>query len=276
MKTWGKTIPQKVVSDAAATSVQLITGGNRVASGTLVWTNVVLCAHHTIANQKATALQVLLGYEYSAATAPGGHADEYSKKPADFLAGTPLATTPQARVVEVLEDQIGLDFAFLRIEWTTITTRASGLRTVSLPRRPDFPVPSNKVKQNDEVVVVGHPWTDGVSMGEVTQASAGIVTKADGPFPGTTSGIEFTYSTIIGRTGFSGAGVFNKDGHIVGVYKGSDPGLGVAFLNLGLAAASYDVAAKRPTSNRLRQWLGGGRPLMDHETKEDNLVLTGP
>jgi Trypsin-like peptidase domain len=157
-----------------------------------------------------------------------------------------------------------------------VKTSGSGLRIVSLPRRPDFPSPSSKVAKNDEVVVVGHPWTDAAVMGGVTQASVGLVTKPDGPFPGTKSGIEFTYSTMMGRTGFSGAGVFNRSGEIVGVYQGSDPTLGVSFVNLGMTAQAFNVMGMRPVSNRLRQWLGGGKPLMDHEKKEDNLVLTGP
>jgi hypothetical protein len=273
LKTWGKTLPHKMISDAATTSVQLIVGGKRVASGTLIWNNVVLCCFHTIANQTATDFEILLGYEFSAATAPGGHADEYTKNPADYLAGTPLATTAQAKVAELLEQQMDLDLAFLRIVWTNVKEESSGMKTVKLPRRPDFPVPSGNVKQGDEVVAVGHPWTDAATMGEVSQGTAGVVSKVDGPKPGTTSGIEFTYSSMMGRTGFSGAGVFNKAGEIVGVYQGRDPSLGVAFVNLSLAAASFNVSSMKPTSPRLRQWLGGGSPLMRGEKTEDVILI---
>lgn len=128
LKTWGKTIPRAVVLEAASSSVQLVVGGKRVASGTLVWNNVVLSAYHPFATQTATDFEVLLAYEYDSSTAPGGHAEDHYKNPLAFLTGTPLATTPQAKVVEMLEQDLTLDFAFLRIEWKSVTTRVPGFR----------------------------------------------------------------------------------------------------------------------------------------------------
>lgn len=283
--TWGSDFPAAMVKQISSSSVVLVIGGNRLASGTLIWSNVVLAAGHSFQKIEATSVEVLIGYEIPARVALNGDVDEHSVgNPLvplpRWTKGAPTDITPQAKVVQVLQHIMYYDLMFVRIEWNDVVQRASGLRAVALPRAPIIPRPGRL--NGKQIAVVGHPW-DTSTQAEPTQVLASPVTLADGPDPmAIEPGSGFSYYSGEFHGGFSGGGAFNSRGELVGVIKGGRGynsarlPQGSAFANLATAAADLKrVMPFGPAYPRLRQWLGGGPPLMDGEPT-DNVIVAGP
>jgi hypothetical protein len=123
----------------------------------------------------------------------------------------------------------------LAIEWKS-TTIQYGTKLVTLPTTPIHPKPGKSL--SPELLLVGH-GEDGLHNGLPTQASAGKLGVEAGPEPMTLQGAEYGYASFGAVNGFSGGGVFNATGDIVGVFTGTrgvkDPKTGAqgpAFLNL--------------------------------------------
>lgn len=282
LSQWGKTFPAELVKTCSSSAVSLVgkdpdSGSIRhIASGTLVWNNVVLCASHSLNTVNATEVEIQLFFECDASTSPPGHASDKRKNSSAWTSCTITAANPQAKVVEVLENHSRLDFAFLRIEWYKVK-KTNGQETVSLPEVPDIPNLGRLSKgKGDEVLLVGHPWGAN-SVSEPKQASAGIVSVAGAPHPKESTGNTFSYASFAAGTGMSGGGVFNKSGEIIGLLQGvrykaheKTGASGNAFLNLATVANTTKTNQQGKSayeSPRIRQWYGGGPPLFKHETK---------
>src|SRR4029077_10050637 len=173
-----------------------------------------------------------------------------------------FAEIPQARVSGVLEDgdNLGLDYALLSIEWSSVVPAPVG---VKIPR------PGRKL--SSELLVIAHP------AGQPTQASAGKLLIEQGPHPDPSSeeyskSREYSYANFHSEDGSSGGGVFNENSEIVGVLAGGrklrSPDREIGFVNLwavvwrstdsGIASRRF----RRSASERLQKWFGGGPPLL--------------
>lgn len=284
---FGSKFPQKTVASAASSSVVLVIdddGVKRPASGTLIWPNVVLCAAHSLAKYSkaeiVSKVQIMVGYEYKSGTAPAGDYSQYSKQTSDWEQGTLLATQPQAKVVSVLEigDGGDIDYALLAIEWTN-TTKGWGEHIVTLPRNVDIPKPGTSMSA--ELLVVGHPWGANF-MGQATQASVGTLVAQMAPHPETQAGTEYGYASFTALSGFSGGGVFNDKGQLVGVLHGaryvkSKPNqpTGPCFLDLGRAALVLSKTSKTShKTDRIPQWLAGNGPLLSGDPNQKVVFKT--
>jgi hypothetical protein len=261
LKTFGTRFPQKKVFDLASSSVQLVSGGTRLASGTLIDPTVVLCAAHTLETISLKNLEILMCFECSAKTAPPGEFVQYRNKAA-WIQCSKLDTTPQAKVIQQLESGTadGLDYALLSIEWkNAVPASVADLYVVKLPRVPEIPQPSRTL--TSELLLVGHPQGSS-QQGEPTQASAGRLTRQQGPHPNTLTGDAYGYASFGASVGFSGGGVFNTKGKIVGVLKGvrayhTPTGIGgMAFVDLG-RVADLTHPSKDPKRGRISRWLQG-------------------
>ena len=302
--TFGSKFTPAKVKELASSSVQLVTVKDsvqqRFASGTLISPSVVLCADHSLNGLQAKDIEILVFYECDAKTAPPPPAINPTKNPmapppkgqsttTGVTSCTSLATVPQGKVVKVLEhgDPDGLDYALLAIEWKSATESDGGVKIVKLPRIPTLPKPG--ITMSTELLMIGHPLsTDSKNpQGEPTQVSPGTLTKQGGPNPLNLLGNAYTYATFFPRTGFSGGGVFNDKGELVGVFKGSrqikdekSGAYGPCFLDLGRAkdnAATRTIAGQtrtRPTCERLRRWFADALPLLDGDPKQNVVFRT--
>ncbi len=284
LQKFGSMFPQKKVATIASSSVLLVLngeGGARyLASGTLIAPGVVLCADHTLSTlgprEIVEKMQVLMLYEYASGNAPPGDAFQYRDGDAAWETGKLVESKPQGRVVQVLERGVDhLDYALLAVKWLNTTT-SHGYNVVKLPRPVQIPLPSTQLSR--EVLLVGHPW-NGKQQGQATHASAGAVTAMFArDFQG--KGNEYSYATISSTYGFSGGGVFNTDGGIVGVLKGvpsqADPKMrswGSAFLDLG-ASIRYLDRNYPSRVFRLRNWVKDrGAPFLPSDGVEEVFVL---
>jgi len=287
MTTWGSDFPAAMVKQISSSSGLLIVGSTRMASGTLIWSNVLLAAGHSFKGIEPTSVEVMFGYQLPAGTAPNGDVDDNSggspwRPLPRWTAGAPTVT-PQAKVAEILEHDLDLDIVFARLEWKDVVVRSSGVRIVALPRPPVIPRPG--LLNGKQIAAVGHPWDTSIQA-EPTQVMASAVRYANGPHHLAASGAGFTYYEGEWRGGWSGGGVFNTRGEVIGVALGgrgpeSGPGrkpyFGTACANLGAAASAMKRGQVRfePSYPRIRQWLGGGSPLMQGE-QTDNVIVTGP
>src|ERR1700726_577604 len=154
---FGEKFPADLIFHLASSSVQLVHSKvGRLASGTLIWPNVVLCAGHTLGEPggthvEPTDLEVMLFYECDSKTAPGPGTS--------FTTCTTLASEPQAKVTKLLENGLDsennpLDFALLSIEWLHAEDQG-GKRIVKLPRSLSIPVPFGRI--TSDIVAIGHP-----------------------------------------------------------------------------------------------------------------------
>lgn len=271
LRTFGTKFPLATVQKLASCSIQLSTNNvnnpsapdMRVASGVLLTSQVAIFASHSI-NQGIGTLKVLMDFECDTATAPPGMKSQYGGSP--WPACTTLASSSQAVEVKTLEqsDSSEFDYAIVLIKWNTV----SSANTVSLPRKPDFPKAAFVF--TDEMLLIGHP-DDSSNQGEPTQGCAFKVINTKGPNPQTGKGDEFGYGefNFSNGSGFSGGGVFNDRGELVGLLKGS-PGNTIsglkpnnfAFLNLGLAEGK---TRNDPRRGRLTRWFTTGDPLKPGE-----------
>jgi len=282
LKRFGTKFSQARVADLASSSVQLIstdeTGANvKLASGTLIHPNVVLCAAHSIASA-GSKIEILMYFECNAKTAPPGAARQYGSNFGKWTTCTREATKPQAEEVKTLEkgNSGGLDYALLSIRWKKMQ-KVDSTNVVELPRIPTLPRPSATL--SEELLVAGHYWTPGkAKSGEPTQASAGELLRADGPNPQSSKGQDYAYADFAAREGLSGGGVFNESGRIVGVLKGAGK---VKFNHRG-----REVELKKPcflnlsrvpvhdgdTPSRISTWLSTGIVLRRGD-RDDNVVF---
>jgi len=262
--------------------VVLVQRGNppkRFASGTLVGRDIVLCAAHSLANLTPTTLEILLCFECDQNTAPSGRRGQYLpggiKVPREdrldkWKSCSLISTDPQAKVVQVLEQghQSDIDYALLRIEWKShlVSTRedALGVRFVTLPRKVFIPEPSRRF--TDELLLIGYPHrSSGPIEGEPAQAVAGEKIEEKGPHPGG-GGEDYGYAQFMRmEAGWSGGGVFNEQGRIIGVLKGKDLKDRTAFLNLSQAAEKTIVPNNPDAGGRLNSWLNAA-----HEPRHSN------
>lgn len=271
LKTWGTAFPWKMVQQTSSSSVTLVTGGRRLASGTLVWSNVVLCAAHTLENQDEKSFSVWLHHECDAKTAQGGHRGKRADPKRGWADCALFADKPQAKVVQILELDQQIDYAFVRITWNDVVESSSGTQSVKFKRV--LHIPNAGRELGKEVLLVGHPQDEEQGQCEPAQASAGTIKVERGPHLFTLRGAEYSYANFSAAFGMSGGGVFNTRGEIVGMLLGSRPSsatppTGPAFLNLAAVAGLDRTNAQGkpvPASLRIRQWMGGAPPLMANE-----------
>lgn len=269
IRTFGTKFPLALVQKIASSCITLVgddTFSNppipnkKIASGVLIAPEVALFAAHSINTIGASGVKVLMGFECDAATAPPGMFFQYR---GNWPSCTPLATATQAVGVKTLEsgNSNEFDYEMVLIKWN------SG-PPVKLPRIPDFPKPGFVF--SDEMLLVGHPDDPKTIQGQETQACAFKLVKTRGPNPSNvgdpiTDDVygygEFGFTR---GDGFSGGGVFNDKGEIVGLLKGNGVGVpgmnpnNFCFLNLGLAAGKMQ---NDPRRGRLRLWFDGKSPL---------------
>lgn len=256
---FGSKFPKAMIRELASSSVQLVTRdeSKRIASGTLIWPTVVLCAAHSVENLHIDDIEILMFFECDERSAPSGVRKDNNVQPC-----SPLASDAQARVARILETggADDLDYALLAIEWKRAREQ-HGAHVVDLPRIVTIPRPSHRLSK--ELVLIGHPE------GQPTQAAVGYLVRQAGPNPHTLRGTEYSYATFAATPGFSGGGVFNDRGEIVGVLRGPrryDPNTGVggmAFLDLGRSAQLIRLAKygfMRPCE-RIWSWLADQSPL---------------
>ncbi len=229
-------------------------------------------------------MEFLLFYECNAKTSPAAGAT--------YGACTPLETTPQARVDKELENgnMMGLDYALIAIDWIGGTTLPGPSGTPA--RRIKFPRAVSRARPaydyGGELVAIGHP-ADRALQGEPTQAAAGTLLSSGEPHPMGKSGFvaggkskEYSHVDIKFRDGASGGGIYNEEGHIIGIVTGGHTVDGVwtnSFLNLSLVAGKIvkDSAGSHPASTRIRQWFrGGGSPLLPGDPQPSPSVSFDP
>ena len=166
-------------------------------------------------NQGISKIKVLVDFECDKATAPPGMRFQH---PSGWPSCTALATAAQAVEIKTLESSQSdeFDYAIVLIKWNSV----SAANTVQLPRTPVLPKPSFIF--TDEMLLIGHP-DDSKGQGEETQGCAFKVVKTNGPNPQNGQGDAFGYGDFgFSRgDGFSGGGVFNDKGELVGLLKGS-------------------------------------------------------
>jgi hypothetical protein len=269
IKTFGTKFSQKKVVELASSSVQLVgkhavtSKVTRLASGVLIAPEVVLCDLHSLTSFKAGGTEILMFFECDAKTAPPGAFFQYVRTKRSWPSCTELDRKPQAVEVKTLE--VGkvdtVDYALLLIKWNDINAGV-----VTLPRIPVMPNPGQEF--SSEMLLIGHPQ-DSQDQGEPTQACAFRLLRERGPNPTTGDGVSYGYGefNFTKGEGFSGGGVFNDKGQLVGLLKGSpgdtlrDKGIlanHFAFLNLHLAAQRTE---NDPTRGRLALWFKTGNPL---------------
>jgi len=271
LTTFGTKFPLATVQRLASCSIQLVNSNFlnpgqpdlRVASGVLIAPEVALFAAHSVSQGfSAQGIRVLMDFECDTATAPPGMRSQYS---AAWPTCTSLATASQAVEVKTLEidSSVGLDYAMVLIKWNS----ASASNQVKLPRIPIMPKPGFFF--SNELLLIGHP-DDSSKQGEPTQACAFKLVQAKGPNPQnvTDANNPDTYGYgefgFAAGDGFSGGGVFNELGELIGLLKGNGvgvPGMNAnnfAFLNLGLAAGK---TMNDPRRGRLIKWFSSGDPL---------------
>jgi hypothetical protein len=276
---FGTMFPQKLVLTLASSSVQSLLhdggtdGGTSrlLASGTLIEDagefGVVLSAAHTIATITPLDLEIMLLYECDAKSAPSGTEDQYFTASSTSSHNTqwdkpctPVAVVPQGKVVNVLEQghSSDIDYALLLILWNdAYLTNFYGTKVATFPRAVDPPRPGTTISQ--ELIMIGHPD------GSPTLGMTGKLLKQMGPHPDSGQGQDYGYVSfqdLKNVGGFSGSGVFNNAGDIVGVFKGTaGPNVPTdligkpAFLDLG-------QAAKAKGTDRLKQWFQGQSSLI--------------
>jgi hypothetical protein len=290
LTNFGTRFSQRVVSNLATSSVQLVMAEpqspkGRLASGTLIALDysppagtglgaagIVLCAAHSIAKYAPPQMTILMSYELDAKTAPPGYYEK-DKNRSGWVSGNALATTPQGKVLKIIKrgDELGLDYALLFVGWDAamVTTDGAGNKALSLPRPPILPPPGRTL--TSELLLVGHPWHDPYDSGP-TQATTGGRVVEDGPNPASGQGNEYGYASFQQEGGFSGGGVFNENGELVGVLKGTSANnqpTGVGFVNLGRGVDAFPK-----DHDLLRSWLTNpGAPLIQ---PGDYYVLAKP
>jgi hypothetical protein len=266
---FGTKFPLAMVQRLASCCIQLtspnfMNPGNpdlRVASGVLIAPEVALFAGHSLTQGMAVGqAKMILDYECDTATAPPGM--RYQYYPGAWPACTSLATVAQAVEVKTLEfsDKTEYDYGMLLIKWSSV----SASNTVHLPRVPVFPKLSPS--HSDEMILIGHP-DDSSGQGEPSQACAFKLVKQRGPNPYNNQGDWFSYGDFgfSVATGFSGGGVFNDAGDLVGLMSGT-PGNIIAGLNPNNLAFNYLALVAGRTMNdprrgRLLLWQTKGDPL---------------
>ena len=283
IRKFGNKFAQTLVEELASSSVALVQKGSppkRFASGTLVDTDIVLCAEHsltTLSTDEVMALEILLCFECSDQTAPPGARYQYRTMTAKWRTCTLLDTQPQATVVQILEKGSAgdLDYALLRIEWKShlISTHPDfqGVKLVKLPRKVSIPKPSRKF--SNELLVIGYPWHT-AWQGEPAQGIVGTKIREKGPHI-LGGGDDYGYVRWLGAKvgGWSGGGVFNEAGEIIGVLKGQNQKGEIAFLNLDQAADETDVLADG-LPGRLGRWFLFGRPKRTNDPGDVYMLIT--
>jgi hypothetical protein len=201
---------------------------------------------------------MILDFECDDKTAPPGMSFQYQGN--TFPSCTIRATAHQAVDVKVLESSNSseFDYSMVLIKWN------GNPNPIQLPRKPSLPKPGFVF--TNELLLVGHPDGSG-GQGEPTQGCAFKLVKTGGPNPQTGQGDSFCYGefTFSSGSGFSGGGVFNENGELVGLLKGS-PGNTIsglkpnnfAFLNLGNCEGK---TRNDPRRGRLTNWFNTGNPL---------------
>lgn len=269
LKTFGTKFPIALVQKIASSCITLVgddtlsnppVTNKKIASGVLIAPEVALFAAHSINTIGAKGVKVLMGFECDAATAPPGM---FFQHRSGWPSCTPLATASQAVGVKTLESGTSgeFDYEMVLIKWNSASP-------VKLPRLPDFARPGFVF--SNEMLMIGHPDNLTTVQGEETQACAFKLVKTNGPNPQNigdpiTDDVygygEFGFTR---GDGFSGGGIFNDQGEVVGLLKGSGTGVtgmnpnNFCFLNLGLAAGKMQ---NDPRRGRLRLWFDGKDPL---------------
>jgi len=282
-----------MVRDLASSSVQLVVRkerianselppvpNQRIASGTLIWPNIVLCAAHTLENFQDMKVdiekdvEILMFFECTAQTSPAGNLRcTFDKWPKCNV----LATDPQAKVTKLLElgNTNEMDYGLLEIDWKSRDLIAgTNTQVVTLPRIPMIPRPGRRL--STQLVLIGHPW-DTSSEGEPTQATVGNLNRQWGPNPYTEKGQEYGYASFCAFRGFSGGGIFNDAGELVGILSGEPKNYsplfaaGKAFLELGSLASKKRTwkhgkeEFTKPVSDRIRSWFSDAPPLNNQD-----------
>ncbi len=269
LATFGTKFPLALVQKLASSCIQL-TGVNfndpskpdlRVASGVLIAPEVALFAAHSVSQGfSAGGVKALMCFECSAATAPPGMFSQYR---GSWPTCTPLATAAQAVEVKTLEidSSNDLDYALIRLKWLNAVNGV-----VTLPRVPVFPKMGTNITK--ELLLIGHPDDFKTNQGEETQACAFKLFKDPGPNPQTQQGDVYAYGefNFTRGSGFSGGGVFNEQGELVGILSGTPgntiPGLNpnnFAFLKLNRIVTN---TTNDPRRGRMSAYLNTGNPLL--------------
>ncbi|MDQ8020330.1 MAG: trypsin-like peptidase domain-containing protein [Moraxellaceae bacterium] len=238
IQKFGTAFSQKMVAQCASSSVQIVLRQNgtsqRLASGTLLDKNLVLCALHTLGdfseNVISSSVFVTLQYELAPDSAPPGDEFQHYQQPKVWVSGTLHAGEPQAQVVRILEtgQSIGADYALLLIKWIKVRKHPSAANVIEPPRPIFYPKPGKDL--STELLLIGHPWEDEqrVQQGQPTQASVGKVKYWNQMKPTDVENRRkgaklYEYGDFVARRGHSGGGVFNQWGQLVGVFNGNLP-----------------------------------------------------
>ncbi|OKP95482.1 hypothetical protein [Paenibacillus sp. P46E] len=258
---FGTQFPQQMVRKLATSSVLLVEvdPGNpikQVASGTLIAENVVLCASHTLGSMLLKKTEVHLFYECTDGSA--GAAPYKPEKGEQWRTCNLAADAPQAKVVKEIESGMkdDLDYSLIVIEWKNTLNLYGQDMVIDLPRPPVIPKPSPQLSA--ELISLGHYMYDVTTPKcEPTQATVGKLLKEHGPYYFTLKGTEYNYASFAPElSGFSGGGIFNKYGDIVGVYSGRLSDVNAKMLSLEGSTSFLDLGqcAKKLPESRLADW----------------------
>jgi hypothetical protein len=264
---FGDNFPQPLVKSLARGSVVLLSEAGKLASGTVVGYlsplhSVVLCAAHSIFGPQGNLLDLGVNATYTRKAPMGGgthHADG-GTSPDGWDSGElePELYGAVERVMEVREmDNNPLDYAFLAVRWGDETIDAETAKTADDYVRTQIKLPSvGRLSVGDEVLLIGHPDPTKKHQAQATQCTAGEVKLLNADWAN--QGSCFAYASPMDQSsGYSGGGVFNSSGQLVGVLKGDDRKNhatdGIAFLDLVAAAA-----ANQPKSDLLQAYVKMG------------------
>lgn len=262
---FGTRFLQKNVHYLASSSVLLVEAEpgsppKQVASGTLIAENVVLCAAHSLSTMSVNKIEIHLYYECleGAAGPPPPYEGPARVK---WRTCSLAAGAPQAKVIKEIESgmrkELDLDYSLLVIEWKHTLNLYGHDAVLGLPRPPVFPKPSTQL--SPELLAIGHYMYDGKNYRcEPAQATAGKLLLQYGPYHMTMKGSEYNYASFAPElTGFSGGGVFNDKGHLVGVYSGAMSSADAQRMNLLGSTSFLDLgqSAKKFPGSRLANWV---------------------
>lgn len=253
----------------ASSSVILKDGSKFIGSGTLIDEHVVLTSAHVVDQAGTKDIKVGPLYECHEGTAPPGESWQYygpgMRDKQKYKAGrqkwcgcAKLTFPVEANVTKILERGSAdeLDYALLAIKWP-VDPMPSPARKFVLPN-PDRSI-------GVCLLLVQHPF------GEPTQACAGRVIQQEVPCIHKESGGPLAYATasFTAEHGSSGSGVFNEEGHIVGIFQGVKSSVGGTkhsgchFLMLNRLEKLTRADKKDPSRGRINLWFEAQRPYKD-------------
>jgi Trypsin-like peptidase domain len=191
-------------------------------------------------------------------------------------AGIRLISVPQTGNPEVAEELEDLQIA--QGEFFSPADSKDSALTLRVPRPLAIPRPGSEL--TGELLLIGHPYSRAKGQSylcQPTQASVAALFQKDLENPSHKgAGVRgYAAARFDTHSGASGGGVFNERGEIVGVLRGDFGNRPetpkelhdkAAFLHLSAAATNIADLVKAGKSKdkgeRLRQWIGGGAPLL--------------